>query len=299
MGERVSEHGVERLEQSAWRARIEAHEVRLAPLLGDYVEGRGRGLKDPVRDFLFEYYSFRPARLGRWTPGLGVVLEGAGLDDLALFKGVEVVEGGVGLLASGFPAHRREGAAWILGLLKATRGRAPFSGCYGMHEWAMVYRAEAVRHEQVPMRMSPEALAAFVESRPVVCSHYDAFRFFTPEARPLNRHQPTFEAMSDNEQPGCLHANMDLYRWSYKLYPWIASELIVDAFELAMEARVIDMRASPYDLSGQGFDAIPLETPEGRRQYQELQADIARRGAPLRDRLIAAYERLLALVPVP
>ena len=31
----------------------------------------------PVYDFLFTYYSFRPARLRRWHPGAGIVLRGA------------------------------------------------------------------------------------------------------------------------------------------------------------------------------------------------------------------------------
>ena len=34
-------------------------------------------MKHPVHDFLFTYYSQRPAQLRRWHPGYGVALAGA------------------------------------------------------------------------------------------------------------------------------------------------------------------------------------------------------------------------------
>ena len=52
---------------------------------------------------------------------------------------------------------------------------------------------------------------------------------------------------------------MDLYKWAYKFYPWTPSDLIADAFELAVEIREIDMRASPYDLGVYGFEPITIE----------------------------------------
>ena len=39
------------------------------------------------------------------------------------------------------------------------------------------------------------------------------------------------------EQPGCIHANMDLYRWAYTSMPWIGSDLLWDCFALATELR--------------------------------------------------------------
>lgn len=38
-------------------------------------------------------------------------------------------------------------------------------------------------------------------------------------------------------------------RWAIKIFPFIPSELLADALELAIQAREVDMRASPYDLS--------------------------------------------------
>ena len=45
-------------------------------------------------------------------------------------------------------------------------------------------------------------------------------------------------------------SNSLLFRWAFKLYPLIPSRLILDALEIALTARELDMRASPYDLFG-------------------------------------------------
>jgi hypothetical protein len=85
---------------------------------------------------------------------------------------------------------------------------------------------------------------------------------------------------------------MDLYKWAYKLSPLVESELVADAFALARDIRAVDMRASPYDLAGFGYEPIEVETAEGRNQYARAQREFAERAAPLRDRLIAALDRL-------
>jgi hypothetical protein len=95
------------------------------------------------------------------------------------------------------------------------------------------------------------------------------------------------------EQRGCLHANMDLYKWASKLAPFAPSELIADCFELARDIREVDMRASPYDLRALGFEPIAIETAAGRAEYEQRQRAFSARGEPLRARLIALCERLL------
>ncbi|MEX2364244.1 MAG: 3-methyladenine DNA glycosylase, partial [Balneolaceae bacterium] len=127
----------------------------------------------------------------------------------------------------------------------------------------------------------------------LLCTHYDAFRFFTPEAEPMNRFELSRQKFQDMEQPGCIHSNMDLYKWAFKLYPWIPSELILKAFELACEAREIDMKASPYDLREQGLKPIKIETEEGRIEYRKKQEEIFQKGIPVRERLIGEYRNLL------
>ena len=97
--------------------------------------------------------------------------------------------------------------------------------------------------------------------------------------RARNQGRPTRATQPDTEQPGCLHANMDLYRWCYKLGPLVDSELLVACLELAAAARELDMRASPYDLRRFGFDPIRIEEPSGRAEYVRCQGEIAARAA--------------------
>ncbi len=151
------------------------------------------------------------------------------------------------------------------------------------------------RHDW-PLRLGVEGTDAVVESHRIGCSHFDAFRFFTPTARPLNTLQPGPDDRASFEQPGCLHAGMDLYKHAFRLTPMVPSELVADCFELARDIRVLDMRAAPYDLADLGFEPVRIETPEGKAVYVEAQRAFAERGAPLRARLVAECERLLSVV---
>src|SRR2546425_10834 len=83
-----------------------------------------------------------------------------------------------------------------------------------------------VRDSRWPLRFDANEIARIVESSSIRCTHFDAFRFFTPDARPLNRVQPTRKTSASHEQRGCLHANMDLYKWAFKLAPFTPSELV-------------------------------------------------------------------------
>nr|MBA2728350.1 hypothetical protein [Parachlamydiaceae bacterium] len=172
--------------------------------------------------------------------------------------------------------------------------RTPRYHCFGMHEWAMVYKLspEDIRHKGHRLRLKPEDLAKFVESQTVCCSHYDAYRFFTDEAKPLNILNPTIETRQQMEQGGCLHANMDIYKWATKLWPWIGSDFIAKAFFLALSGRELDMRASPYDLRELGYEPLCIETEEGRKQYQIEQQELTERSTPLRKELEAICRRL-------
>ena len=158
----------------------------------------------------------------------------------------------------------------------------------------MVYRAPDRRHP-VPLRLGQARTDAVVESHRIRCSHYDAYRFFTPPAAPLNALRPTRQAAVALEQPGCLHATMDLYKWAYKLLPAVPSELVADAFVLARDVRELDMRASPYDLTALGYEPVPVETSEGKAAYVAGQRAFAERGRLLRGRLLATLDTLSPL----
>jgi len=275
------------LGEGEWRARAEAHRRRLEPVVLPHVARQQRQEKHPVIDFLFQYYSFSPSKLLQWHPGMGVELRGgAAVDSFGTQHGYErTEEGGVRVHAGLFPSRRLAALDWVISLLERTAEREPRFACLGLHEWAMVYRTDGVRHGQLPLRMPPDELAAFVESQAVCCSHYDAFRFFSPAAKPLNRLQPARESMAVFEQRGCVHANMDLYKWAYKFLPWTGGDLVADCFLLAVEARELDMRGSAYDCSGLGLEPLRIETADGRRRFIEWQRDISDRAVPLRSRL--------------
>ncbi len=277
-----------RLDEATWTARRAAHQARVEVWTGPVLERAGRHQSHPVEDFLFTYYSHRPSRLRRWSPGVGVVLEAWPAE-----PPWEAVPGGAVL--GGVPEKVVERARRTIDLLERTASRPARFGCFGLHEWAMVYRQEPdqVRHAQLPLRLGAAGTAAVVESRPLQCTHFDAFRFFTPSARPLNVNQLTREGQSDDEQGGCLHATMDLYKWANQLSPWVPAELVADCFELARRVRVLDMRASPYDVSSLGLAAVPIETEQGRAEYVAAQRGFAGEGAGLRTRLVAAAGALL------
>jgi hypothetical protein len=232
----------------------------------------------------------RPNQLRIWHPGPGIrLLEASEYDGR---RGYTYVDGAASL----DPAEvlrREDSIRWIRRLLAATLDRQPQFGCFGMHEWAMVYRTSAVRHEKWPLRLGSAGTDQVVESHKIACSHFDAFRFFTSPARPLNVLQPTRESQPTLEQGGCLHANMDLYKWAGKLMPFTPSALVLDCFELARDIRTLDMRASPYDLSALGYQAVAIETAAGKAEYASAQRAFAQRARPLREQLVALCDRLL------
>ncbi len=282
------------LESQKWLQQSQKHEKLLSDILDPYLEKRSRQINDPVLDFLFKYYHFRPAQLMRWSPGVGIAIETP--DSTAVLPEISeltIDRNRAYLDPANFPDNRKESAVWILELLEKSTSRKPSFGCFGMHEWAMVYKADKVRHNQLPLRMERDKLAEFVESRPLVCTHFDAFRFFTREARPMNKYDLSRQNFLQNEQAGCIHTNMDLYKWAFKMYPWISSDRIRDAFLLAVDARYTDMQASPYDLRSHGLEPICIETEEGRQIYLTKQKEIYEKSRPIRQKLIEEYRKLI------
>lgn len=277
------------LPPAEWRSRRDAHVARMRQWTDPMRARRARGERHPVLDFLFTYYSHRPAKLLRWHPGPGVALADA--DEFLAWPGYRSTGDGVELAP--LPDNRRATVEFVHSLLTATAARKPHLGCFGLHEWAMVYRSDDVRHEDWPLRLGADGTNAVVDSLPVRCTHFDAFRFFTDAARPLNVLQPARSEQVALEQPGCLHAGMDLYKWAYKLDPYVPSELVADCFELALDIRSLDMRASPYDLTPLGYAPVRIETADGRARYRREQAGFTERAQPLRARLAGLCEELL------
>lgn len=271
------------LPRRVWDTAAATHAARVTPLVEATLARRSRGEKHPVWDFLFTYYAFPPRRLLAWLPG---IVDAEGQRRPAPDPSIECGE-----TRSWQPPplnnRVRRAAQWIAELCQRILDRPGRFNCYGLHEWAMIYGLSPaeIRHQGTPLRLPQAASDLFLESQSLQCTHYDAFRFFTTRARSLNTCQPDPATRHQDEQCGCLHANMDLYKWSTKLWPWIGSDLVGETFALAAAARSLDMRASPYDLRSLGFEPVPVETVLGRERYREEQQSITHRARPLRERL--------------
>ncbi|MFP3580030.1 3-methyladenine DNA glycosylase [Arthrobacter sp. SIMBA_036] len=302
---------MQHLSEDQWLPLEAAHHARVARYADPYLARRSAGKKHPVEDFLFTYYTQKPGQLQRWHPGDGRVLSGPRAVDRAGWKYYRTPDGELASigLAPGTPAvtfdrtrflRDRSEAVNFAGIILAGTAKRPAQfGCFGLHEWAMVYRQEKfeLRHEYLELRLGAEGTDAVVDENRIRCTHFDAFRFYTPDAIPLNEHRPTRENQRAMEQPGCLHANMDLYKWAYKLTPALPSDVVMDCFELSWRIRTMDMKASPYDLEEWGYPPIKIETPQGKAEYVEYQRAFAAESQELRARVLEAVQPLLGERP--
>lgn len=284
------------LDAEAWMALASAHAERADALTVGHRARRSTGTRHPIDDFLYDYYGTKPSLLRRWHPGPGTVLaaspEGPAPHGTWRWYTTDH-DGAVTLHVDAFLADRGDTVRYVLALLEATASRPAHTACFGLHEWAMVYHQDdARRRHALPLRLGRAGTDAVVDSHPIRCSHIDAYRFFTPDAVPLNRAVLTRESQVEHEQPGCLHANMDLVKWASKLGPAVPGTLVLDCFELARDVRTLDMQASPYDVSSLGEDTVAIETAEGKDEYVARQRVFAERAARLRRRLIDAAQAL-------
>jgi hypothetical protein len=286
---------VREIHDDEYRRRRSAHESRVEALVRPHLVRRRRQSAHPVDDFLFTYYSHRPRALRGWQPGVEACVVGRGASDFVGRRGY-VVSGDRAAVDVAALTSRRDSIGWIRRLLTGTASRPPALGCFGLHEWAMVYRQtpQQLRHARYPLRLGSSGTDAVVESHRIACTHFDAFRFFTDPARSLNALQPSRESQPAVDQPGCLHANMDLYKWAYKLTPCVPAELVADCFELARDIRQVDMQASPYDLASLGVEPIAIETPAGKAEYVRRQREFAARSSTLRASLIDICDAALS-----
>jgi hypothetical protein len=286
---------VQTLAAAAWIPLARAHAARADALTAGHRARRATGTKHAVEDFLYDYYGTRPNVLRRWHPGFGTALASSPDSPAphASWRWYRTdTSGVVSLDVEAYRRDRGDSVRYIRDLLTATASRPIFAGCFGLHEWAMVYRQAEHRHP-LPLRMGQRGTDRVVEEHPIRCTHFDAFRFFTQSAEALNRVRPTRATQIDLDQPGCLHAAMDVHKWSSKLGPAVPGALALDCFALAAEIRLLDMRASPYDLSSYGQTPVRIETPEGKTEYVSRQREFAARAVALRSRLIQICDQVL------
>lgn len=196
---------------------------------------------------------------------------------------------------------------WYSSILENTLASDPILHCYGLHEWAMQYRPSnappppsAKYQSHLPLRVSQQVINSTVERRGVHCSHIDALRFFAPAAIPLNKeHGDAYPLDRVNqlqlEQKGCVHAHMDLLKIALKLQPFIDSSLVGDVLTIALQARKMDIEASPYDATAYGLGIIAIEKDAGRRLYKQRQIELMEGAESVRARLLRSYRDFMTL----
>ena len=281
------------LPRDEWQQHKATHEQIVQPWVAPRLARRSLGQSHPVDDFLFEYYPVSPNKLMTWHPGFGVALD-ANEEDLELFPEsiYEFSDNHISIRDS-WLAPRVQRVTATYEFLKVTGQRPARTGCFGLHEWAMVLGPEEVRHSSWKLRLSQDQIRATIDDVGLKCTHFDAFRFFTPTAVPLNPLQLKRDDQIAFDQPGCLHANMDLYKYAQKFAPVVGSSLVRDTFALAREIRTVDMQVAPYDLADLGVEPIRVETPEGRTEFAKHQLDFSQRAIALRQQLVVALESLI------
>jgi hypothetical protein len=278
------------LPPNVWHGLRDDHRAKVLPWITPRLERRSRHESHPVDDFLFEYYPISTNKLLTWHPGHGFALEANEIEFEEFPTGsYEFTENMISLRHE-WLAKNQEAATNLIDFLSKTQERSIRSGCFGLHEWAMVLGAEDVRHEKWPLRLSQEEIRATIDEVGLRCTHFDAFRFFTPIAVPLNPLRLTPVDRNEVEQPGCLHANMDLYKYAHRFAPIVGSEIVRGTFALAKEIRTVDMQTAPYDLADLGVIPIRVETKAGRDEFAQLQIGFAQRAQTLRMEIIHALK---------
>jgi len=193
---------------------------------------------------------------------------------------------------------------WYSSILQSTLDSEPIMHCHGLHEWAMQYHPEGSPpppsgkyQSKLPLRVSRDVINETVERKGISCTHVDALRFFAPAAGPLNHHGAQLQRTDQLrlEQKACVHAHMDLLKIALKLQSFIDAELLGDILEISIQARRLDVEASPYDATSYGAGIVPVETPVGRKMYREQQTDLMYRAEPVRIRLLDAYRTFMGI----
>ena len=200
------------LSSQEWSRLENRYQSQINPWLDAYRTRRKRGQSHPVHDFLFEYYQFNRRSVSNWHPPLGVYLIGQAAGRFLQNKYFTANEHGVFLDPSLITDKVLSRVHWIKRLMEAAQSRNSQINCYGLHEWAMVYKTDEIRHQSTPLRLSTKKIAQTVESSTLRCTHYDAYRFFTDSAQPRNVLALDSEQRKQNEQFGCVHFNMDLFK---------------------------------------------------------------------------------------
>lgn len=243
---------------------------------------------------MFEYYPISAKKLQTWHPGFQFRLQATAQPKTEFAETIYRIAKEISVNPDWLDSQQAEVIAEI-DFLTATASRPARTGCFGLHEWAMVLGQDELRHSSWPLRISQPQIAKTIDEVGLRCTHFDAFRFFTDKAKPLNPLQLIRADQLKVEQPGCLHANMDLYKIAMRWVPILGSLFARQCFRLARDIRTVDMQSAPYDLIDLGVKPIKIETPEGRLLFANKQKAFSERAQVLRTKMVTHLEQAAAV----
>ena len=82
-----------------------------------------------------------------------------------------------------------------------------------------------------------------------------------------------------------------------KLQPYVDPTLLSQVLQVVLVARQLDVAASPYDVyTTYQIPPIPIETHQGRLQYQQQQTQLFHQSQPIRQKVLSSYNIFLSLV---
>ena len=141
---------VSAMRPSAWRARVLRHRERVEQWTGPRRERRARGDSHPVYDFLFQYYSYSAGQLEVWHPAPHeALIDTPEAREHFAPPVYQAADGVIRRDTRALSAGSRAKLTSVIDVMTATRDRPANFSCYGMHEWAMVYRGHDVRHVRI------------------------------------------------------------------------------------------------------------------------------------------------------
>ena len=276
-----------------WRQRAAEHAERIDAYVAPHL-ARRETRRNPVFDFLFTYYSHRPAQLRRWHPATG----GAGGR-----PGVRRAQG-LRERRRRRPSRRRTSPRSECSPdppPPAHRHRRPHprtsaaSGCTS-GRWSTGSPRTETRHADWPLRLGPAGTDEVVEGPPHRLLPLRRLPLLHAPARPLNTLSP-----GRDDRPDFRAARLPARGHG----PLQARLPALPAHLLRPRGRLLRAGLGHPHPRHAGGAVRPLgpglrsrcgsETAEGKAQYAEAQRGFAQRGAPLRARLAQECEWLLAL----
>jgi len=146
------------LSQPQWQRLATDYRQEVCQWTVPFRRRRKQGRSHPVDDFLFVYYRYSSGQLEHWHPGANVPLEcPSGIPASFSSSHYRTGEGYVVADPAQMEPKVKRRLEWTADLLQQTENRKGNFSCLGLHEWAMVYRGQEVRHEKTtPLRLPQE-----------------------------------------------------------------------------------------------------------------------------------------------